>query len=98
MKQLIFKLMSRFDPGCETVSRTSSHSLDRPLTLKERLDLYLHFLVCSFCRRYHRQLVLMQKLASQVGSEDQSSEHQGPCLSPEAQERIKRAIDSSDNH
>jgi len=98
MKQLISKLMSRFDPGCETVSHTSSHSLDRALTFKERLGLYLHFLVCSFCRRYHRQLVLMQKLASHVDSDDQRSEHQTPCLSTEAQERIKRAIDSSSKH
>jgi hypothetical protein len=98
MRQVFNKLMARFDQGCEAVSRTSSVSLDRPLSLKERLGLYMHLLMCDFCQRYHRQLIVIQKLSSGITNDDRGEQPTTPGLSEEARERIRRAIDPSTEH
>ena len=95
MRQVLHKLMARFDKGCEAASRASSVSLDRPLSLRERLALYMHLFMCDFCRRYHRQLIAIQKLASGITHDDSSDQTTTPGLNEEARERIRRAIDPS---
>ena len=98
MRQVLHKLMGRFDKGCESVSRISSASLDRPLSLKERLEFYTHLFMCDFCRRYHRQLVAIQKLTSGITHDDRGEQPTTHCLNEEARERIRRAIDPSAEH
>ena len=98
MRQLLHKLMARFDKGCESVSRISSASLDRPLSLKERLEFYTHLFMCDFCRRYHRQLIAIQKLTSGITHDERGDQPTTPGLNEEARERIKRAIDPSEEH
>ncbi len=98
MRQVFHKLMARFDQGCEAVSRTSSVSLDRPLSLKERLGLHMHLFMCDFCQRYHHQLIAIQKLAAEIPHDDRGDQSTTPGLNAEARERIKRAIDHSAEH
>ena len=96
MNRWLNKLIARFDQGCEPISQISSVSLDRRLSLKERMQLYIHFLMCDFCRRYHRQLNVVQKLASSINSnETDDQQSTTPGLDDAARERIRRAIDSS---
>jgi hypothetical protein len=98
MRQFLHKLMARFDQGCAATSRVSSVSLDRPLSLRERLGLYTHLFMCDFCRRYHRQIIAIQKLTSGVTHDDGGEQPTPPGLNEEARERIKRAIDPSSKH
>ena len=98
MRQVLQKLLARFDQGCEVVSHTSSVSLDRPLSLRERLELYIHFFMCGFCRRYHRQLIAIQKIASGITHDDRADQTTTPGLNEEARERIRCAIDPSTKH
>ena len=98
MRQVLQKLMARFDQGCEAVSRTSSVSLDRPLSLRERLGLYTHLFMCDFCRRYRRQLIAIQKLASGITHDGRGDQPTIPGLNEEARERIRRVIDPSAKH
>lgn len=98
MRKLFNKLMARFDQGCATVSRTSSDVLDRHLSLRERLDFYMHLFICDFCRRYHRQMIAIQKLASGVSHAENTDQATMPKLDQEARERIRRAIDPSQEH
>jgi Putative zinc-finger len=44
---------------CKQASVVISASLDRPLTLRERLALKFHLLICKYCKRFSQQ---MQKL------------------------------------
>ncbi len=45
---------------CKQASQFISQSLDRPLTLRERLALKLHLLICKYCKRFSQQLVSMR--------------------------------------
>jgi hypothetical protein len=98
MRQIINKLMARIDPGCKSIARTSSAALDRPLALKERFELFTHLMMCNFCRRYHHQLMAIHKVASGLSGEDGEASPQDLTLNHEARERIKRAIDQSNEH
>jgi Putative zinc-finger len=45
---------------CKQASQFISQSLDRPLTLRERLALKLHLFICKYCKRFSQQLVSMR--------------------------------------
>jgi hypothetical protein len=75
-------------PCCRDVSRLQSASTQQPLSLGQRIGLKFHLLVCSWCRRYGKQVGFFRKLAHQ---------HDGaaptpPSLSPNARERMKRSL------
>jgi hypothetical protein len=82
-------------PTCKETVALMSQSLERPLTLRERVLLKLHLWVCIWCVWYLEQLRLMraalQTRAAQVLINDSSA----PTLSAEARARIKRALDRS---
>ncbi len=62
--------------SCKKVAQLASESLDRPLTLQERLLLRFHLLFCKFCSRYLRQLKFLQRACAHA-DENQSSNHFG---------------------
>jgi predicted anti-sigma-YlaC factor YlaD len=49
--------------SCRRASELISLSLDRPLSLRERLMLGLHLCGCGMCRVYRRQAAFLQRLA-----------------------------------
>lgn len=67
-----------------------SELLERRLSLRERVELRLHFYVCAWCSRYLKQIRLLRALAR----EDQSSlaENYSTGLSEEARTRISRRL------
>lgn len=89
MNKALVKLIDRITPGCEKVAMLSSERLDRRLTLKERISVRLHFLICYFCRRYHDQLELMhQQLATKS---EEFGQKTGKCLCAEEKAKLKEA-------
>jgi hypothetical protein len=42
-----------------------SESLDRPLGVREQLQLRLHLLVCAWCARYLKQIKFLRQLLQQ---------------------------------
>ena len=42
--------------NCKQASQIISQSLDRPLTLRERLALKFHLIICKYCKRFSQQL------------------------------------------
>lgn len=82
----LWKLM----PTCVEMSRLSSHSLDKPLSLQVRLRMRLHFLVCSWCRRYQNQLRFLHRAAPLLHDRNVNSPQ--PTLSPAARQRIVQRL------
>ena len=46
---------------CKEVTHLVSESLERSLSVKERLRLRLHFLVCAGCRNFRSQMTLLRQ-------------------------------------
>jgi predicted anti-sigma-YlaC factor YlaD len=80
---------------CDGMTRLASQSLDRDLTLLERLALRLHMLYCSACRRYLRQISVLRNAMRHLQARLESGEpFPGTALPDDVRDRIKRALRS----
>lgn len=52
--------------NCREVSRLVSESLDRELSLPQRLGIRFHLLMCRYCTRFARQLEKVRNLVRAV--------------------------------
>jgi len=80
-------------PTCHEVTHLLSQSLERRLTLRERVTLRLHYLICVYCSRYLQQLRFMRKTLREGAARAAEADSPAtPALSDEARERIRRAL------
>ncbi len=77
--------------NCKEVTLLASESLDRKLTLKERIGLRFHLLMCNLCTRYVRQLKFMHQASS--GMDGNHVKGSGAQLSETARDRILNRLD-----
>lgn len=81
-------------PTCQEMSRLLSDAMDRPLPFHLRLRMYIHLAICTLCQRYRDQLKLLRHMLRNHGEQLDEAQHpQGPSLSPEAKQRIQRALE-----
>jgi len=77
-------------PSCAEMSRLASRSLDQPLSLRQRLQMRFHFLICAWCARYFQHLNFLHRAGPAL---TQHEEHPaGSTLPAEARQRILRRI------
>jgi len=93
VKQGAVLWLARRLPTCKETTEMLSQSLDRPLSLYERINLKLHLLICVWCERYKNQLSFIREaLQHHTGLDDVSEASPAMSLSTDARERIKRAL------
>jgi len=88
----IVLLICRFTPTCPEVVRLLSQGMDQKLSLGMRIKLRTHFLMCSFCERYMKQLNYIREVASQFP--DKIGEASKATMPDTAKERMKAALRS----
>ena len=76
---------------CKDVSQKFSESLDRKLPLHQRMFIRFHQLMCRYCSRFRRQLLLLRELSRSDEFSDVSRELTAG-LSQSARERIKASL------
>jgi hypothetical protein len=76
---------------CKDASHLISKRQERPLSFRERWGLKLHIWICTNCRRFERQMALMQLALRKLG-ERTEAEAASTELPPEARERIRKAL------
>jgi hypothetical protein len=64
--------------------------MDKDLSLITRLKLRIHYLMCSFCQRYAKQLKYMRSVAREFP--DKIGEISEAKLPAEAKDRLKTAL------
>lgn len=84
--------MADLSPNCRRAAHLQSEALDHTLTLRQRVGLKIHLLLCKWCRRYGRQIRFLRKAAQDHAPE--LTEASPQQLSTEARERIKRELSS----
>lgn len=52
--------------NCKQSSELLSQALDRPITVREKLAIRLHLLICDGCRNFDKQLTFMRKVAREL--------------------------------
>ena len=91
-----FWLLRRL-PACRDTVAVISESMERPLTLRERVLLKLHLWVCVWCQWYMEHLLTIRDtLRTQPAEPHEVNFASTPGLSPEARERLKRNLSNTD--
>ncbi len=52
--------------SCKDVTQLLSESMDASLPIGKRIGVRLHLLICKFCLRYKRQLLLIRETVRRV--------------------------------
>ena len=83
--------MSHWMFNCKKVSTLVSESMDRKFPFHHRIMITAHLLMCKYCNRFKKQLVILRNA---VGLEEIHEAHVGPspALSEETHERIKQVM------
>jgi hypothetical protein len=89
----MMRLMARVMPSCKDISALISEGMDRQLPLRKRLSIRLHVSMCSLCRRYEKQIHLLQRGFDHYADPDKNAAEQS--LSPEAKTRLEKALADS---
>jgi hypothetical protein len=83
----ITSALQALSPTCRQAARLQCDALDQPLPSSKRLGLWLHLLICKWCRRYGRQIRFLNKAAH--NHPDELNQAGAQTLSDEARARIK---------
>ena len=79
--------------SCKEVTQLISESMDISLPIGKRIGMRLHLLICKFCSRYERQLLLIRETVRRiVATEEKTGELPEETLSEEAKERIRKSL------
>ncbi|NJM16169.1 MAG: hypothetical protein HC896_13045 [Bacteroidales bacterium] len=62
--------------SCEKSAYLVSKKLLKELTLKEKIDLRMHAMVCKYCQRYEKEMLLIQSHFAKVDKKIQHGEFQ----------------------
>jgi hypothetical protein len=76
--------------NCRDASRTQSEQMEKPLPMMKRAGLFVHLLMCKWCRRYGRQIRFMRSAAKE--HPEKLSDADPGSLSSAARERIKSRL------
>ena len=79
--------------SCRNVTQLISESMDTSLPIGKRIGMRLHLLMCKFCSRYERQLLLIRETVRRfAATEGKPGELSEETLSEEAKERIRKSL------
>lgn len=89
--------LARRLPPCKVLLPLFSESLERPLTIREKITTKLHLLTCGACRRYVAQI---ERMSEMVKPKDEEIIVLAPAdkLSDAARNRIKAALETAAHH
>jgi|CXWL01.1.fsa_nt_gi hypothetical protein len=79
--------------SCKEVSRLVSESLDRKLSLWQRMQLWMHLMMCGMCSRFRKQTLLLHAAAKRyLGIVEELESDSRDQLGTDARERIKQSL------
>ena len=92
----ILRIWRLLNLPCDRVAALVSRSLDQELPRMERAAVTTHLVYCRACRRFRNHLRLIQRsLEKYADDAGLAGAPTAEALSPDARERIARAIDAA---
>jgi hypothetical protein len=82
--------MLALSPSCKEASRLQSEALHRSLAFPQQMGLRIHLLLCSWCRRYGKNVRFLKGVVDDAPGEEHF--HDSHTLTPEARRRMKRKL------
>ena len=79
--------------SCKQVSRIVSESLDKKLSFWTRMQLWMHLGMCGLCKAFRKNMIRVDEEVRRHAEElEQDVQKSGLQLSPDARERLNRAL------
>lgn len=82
--------------NCKDMTKVISDSLDRKISLRQRLELWMHITMCGLCRRFRSNTLAIRKKVRETSAQPSdkvvASEPKDASLPPAARKRIAAAI------
>lgn len=78
--------------SCAQASQLVSQKLDQPLSLKDKLLLRIHLLICVACPTLHRKLEIIHLAGQRYPLRDDTGSNANPGLSRAARDRIVKNL------
>jgi len=78
--------------SCKQASELTSKAQDQPLSLREKISLRTHLMLCTMCRRYAKQIAFISRATQRLSEHDKNIR-----LPEESRERIENKIKQSCN-
>jgi hypothetical protein len=89
-KTKLVMFIAEHTPKCHDITRLISQSFERPLPIRTRVAMRIHYLICVWCERYRDQLKLVRR-AMKASPEESAGRMRG-ALPPDARTRLKVAL------
>ena len=77
---------------CKQVSKALSENRYYELPLKKKLGLFMHIILCPFCGKANKQIVLLQKGIRKFLEREEKEHFTEIRLKPEERERIRERM------
>jgi predicted anti-sigma-YlaC factor YlaD len=90
----MMNIMGKLLPSCDEVSRLTSKAMDEKLSLREKIGVRFHLMMCKWCRNFHKQMHLLREVIHKGSNNPPESKKSS--LSPEAHQRMEEEI--KNNH
>jgi len=71
-KTKVVMFIAKHTPRCHDITRLISQSLDRPLPLRTRIKMRIHYLICVWCERYRDQLGFLREALHSCPERDEN--------------------------
>ncbi len=84
------RLMFLVIPSCRETQKLQSRRLDEKLPLVKRCSLWVHCVMCGWCRRYGKQIKFLNKVCSDLPECGDFEKEE--AMSSEARERIEKCL------
>ena len=86
--------MSHWMFSCKEVSQRISDSMDRGLPLHQRMFVRIHIMMCKYCHRFRKQVLLLREMSRFAQSFGEAA-GTALTLSDEARDRIKSSLNAA---
>ena len=80
---------------CKDISQKVSLSMDTSLPLHHRMAIRFHLMMCRYCARFHRQLMLLRTTSRLVDGDLPPGDSAALKLSNQTKARIKKVLQSN---
>jgi len=79
--------------NCKEASQLASDAQDRPLSLGEKINIYLHLLICKPCVNFNKQLKFIRKVSTAANDNVSMKPDTGMC--DNTRERIRQQLNQT---
>ncbi|MCK5888351.1 MAG: hypothetical protein KAG19_00245 [Methylococcales bacterium] len=80
---------------CKEISALASKRLDEKLTLPQRIEFFIHTMMCTLCRNYAKDIQTLHNIVTNTHQAGKELLPEHVKLSDKARERIQKVIENT---